>query len=207
MATLSQHRVVVLGLYNSGSSVVAHMFHALGVNMAPPYFVTSDEDADNNYYEPRDLSTKLRRWWNEPLAEESVTARARVEYLHAWAEQKEAMRPGRVGAKHPLLSLCANDLALAWGEDTRFVWARRPIEDSIAGLVRRGWFRGHEARLQRRLWDAIDAFETSGAKVERIEWTDLHEDPMATARRLATIVGITDAETRLAAATRFVRRA
>jgi hypothetical protein len=184
-------RIAVVGLYNSGSTAMAGMLHRLGVNMGPPFWTTSEEGHARNYYEPNDLAWHLRRWWAEPLLVERIDAPRRIAVFARWMALQESIRPGRVGAKHPLLSLCGPDLVEAWGAETRFIWAWRPLEDSVRQLAARGWFRGHEAGLQRRLWDALHALEASPAGVERIEWTRMRSDPAWGAARLAAAAGLT----------------
>lgn len=201
----AKHRVAVLGLYNSGSTLIAGVLHRLGANMGAPFFASSDDSADNNYYEPRDLSSKLRRFWSEPSLEATVHATARASYLSAWAAQQESIRAGKACAKHPLLSLCAEDLVAAWGAETRFVWAYRPLEDSTAGLVRRGWFRGHERRAQTILWEALHTFEARHGGVTRIALDDVLAAPEANVARIADIAGLPLEDARLEAARAFIR--
>ena len=71
----AQARIAVLGLYNSGSTVIAGMLHRLGVNMGQPFWQTSADGAACNHYEPYDLSWHLRRWWDEPRAVERAPRR------------------------------------------------------------------------------------------------------------------------------------
>jgi hypothetical protein len=198
-------RVAVLGLYNSGSTVLAGMMHRLGLNMGAPFFASSDDDADNNYYEPRDLSARLRRWWREPEMVAAEPRAARVAYLSQWAERTESLRAGSACAKHPLLSLSAPDLVSAWGSDTAFVWAYRPLEESVRGLVRRGWFRGHEGDAQRALWDALHAFESDHGHVTRIAFADVHAERQATVDALLHVARAHATPEQRAAAIAFVR--
>ena len=118
---------------------------------------------------------------------------------------QEAERPGPLGAKHPLLSLSAFDLASAWGEETIFIRAARPLDESIDGLCRRGWFPGHEAALQMRLWDALQTFEQSGGAVASIDWNRVKSDPAWAAQELATAAGISPTERQLQTAAALVR--
>src|SRR5579859_5648840 len=103
----STGRIAVLGLYNSGSTVLAGVLHRMGVDMGGPFWATSEEGHPQNFYEPTDLSDRLRMWWAEPFAVELANPSERVEALRSWIQQREAARAGWVGAKHPLLSLCA----------------------------------------------------------------------------------------------------
>ena len=175
-------RIAVLGLYNSGSTAVAGMLHALGVNMGPPFW--------GEFYEPCDLSWHLRRWWGEPLLTEGAAKIQRIKCLRKWVELQECLGEAAVGAKHPLLSLCGPDLREAWGEETLFIWSYRSLEESTEGLKRRRWWPGQEENLQRQIWQALHEFERSGARVSRIEWPRLKADPVRGARELAARIEI-----------------
>jgi hypothetical protein len=190
-------RFAVLGLYNSGSSALAGMLHHLGANLGPPFW--------HNTFESSELAAALRTWWDEPRLTECVAADERQATLAAWIDRQEAASTMPAGAKHPLLSLCAPQLHAAWGADTRFLWARRPLGESVDGLTRRGWFPGREAAMQERLWTAIDAFVGTGADVTPIDFAQILDDPPATARRLAALLGLAPDDARFTAAVASVR--
>ncbi|MGE5095194.1 MAG: hypothetical protein ACM3SO_08640 [Betaproteobacteria bacterium] len=185
-------RIAVLGLYNCGSTGIADMLHHLGAFMAPPFWEVSDEDADNNFYEPYALSWHLRAWWDEPRIVERVPRDVRVDYLRQWAVLQETLSSSRpIGAKHPLLCLCAEDLLEAWGPDTRFLWSWRPLEESIAGLRRRDWFGEDTAALQRKLWDALQRFdEAHPGRLFKLDWNEAKARPDWAAEQLASFAGI-----------------
>jgi hypothetical protein len=189
-------RIAVLGLYNSGSTAVAGMLHALGVNMGPPFWA--------EFYEPCDLSWHLRRWWQEPLGSESVSMSQRVNCLRKWVELQECLEDAPVGAKHPLLSLCGPDLLEAWGEETLFIWSYRSLAQSVEGLKRRRWWPGQEENLQRRIWQALHEFERSGARVLRMEWPRLKADAAWGVRELADQIEIKPTPDQMLAAAAIV---
>jgi hypothetical protein len=201
----SVKRIAVLGLYNSGSTAIAGVLHRLGVNMGPPFWRSSDDNDPNNFYESVDLSWHLRRWWNEPELIEKTTAADRIRFLKLWIELQECAHPGPSGAKHPLLSLCGDDLIAAWGPETQFIWTWRPREQSIAGLQRRGWFPGAEESLQQRLWTSLHDFESRQANVFKLDWTQAQSDPEGVARQLATLLNLDRSEEQLQTASRFIR--
>jgi hypothetical protein len=189
-------RIAVLGLYNSGSTAVAGMLAALGVNMGPPFWA--------EFYEPCDLSWHLRRWWQEPLLRESAPMSQRVNCLRKWMELQECLGHAPVGAKHPLLSLCGSDLREAWGEETLFIWSYRSLEASIEGLKRRRWWPGQEENMQRQIWQALHEFEQSGARVWRIEWSRLKADAVRAAHELASRIEIESKPEQIQAAAAIV---
>ena len=141
-------RIAVVGTYRSGSSAVAGVLHFLGVELGGPFW--------GNYYESDELAAMLRGWWREPDLVESLRVEQRRRHLAQWVEKHERTSPV-VAAKHPLLSLSLDDLLHSWGATTRFLWCKRPIEQSIASLERCGWWAGSE-RIQRTLHDALEAF-------------------------------------------------
>jgi hypothetical protein len=203
----SVKRIAVLGLYNSGSTGVAGLLHRLGINMGPPFWENSDDASTENFYEAGDLADQLRTWWEEPRGVERVPARKRIRFLRSWAAAQECIRPGPVGAKHPLLSLSGDDLVAAWGPQTHFIWSWRPLDESIAKLKERGWAwsKGYEESLQKRLWDSLHAFESHCSKVVRFEWARLKSDPARGVRELASLVGLAVTEEQVQAAARFIR--
>ncbi|HTU18077.1 MAG TPA: hypothetical protein VMG10_08440 [Gemmataceae bacterium] len=183
------------------------MLHRLGVNMGPPYWEESDDETELNFYEPYDLSWHLRNWFEEPRGIERVPAASRIRFLKCWVELQESVGPGPVGAKHPLLSLCGPDLVAAWGSGIRLIWSWRPFDESVAGLERRHWFKGGEASLQQKLWEALHEFERSHPEVVRIDWRHVKLDPARAACELASLAGIEPSPAQLQSAAGFVRQA
>ncbi len=149
--------IAVLGLYNSGSTALAAL-HRLGVHMGPPFWFNSDDASKGNFYEPWDLACQLRYWWNEPDIRENTDRATRIACLANWLRMRQCLHKGVVGAKHPLLCLCGDDLLTAWGADTIFLRSWRPLNESIERLRARNWFSHREDQLQRRLWNALEGF-------------------------------------------------
>lgn len=197
-------RFAILGLYNSGSSALAGMLHRLGANLGPPFW-GDRPGRQSNVYEAGDLAQQLRDWWAEPQLVEQVGREARTAWLGEWMRQQEERSPAPAGAKHPLLALCAREVLAAWGGETRIIWAWRPLDESVAGLVRRGWFPGREAAMQQQVWDAIETLGRQGVPIESLDWRETQRDPAAAAARLADIAGLEPDASQLAAAVQFVR--
>jgi hypothetical protein len=158
-----------------------------------------------NFYESRQLSTAVRRWWAEPLLRQRVAATERIRFLHSWAITQEFVRPGPLGAKHPLLSLSGPDLIAAWGPDVYFVRVWRSLEDSVDGLRRRGWFPGIEVPLQKRLWIALEEFERLHQPVVTLDWDRVKSDSAWAARELASALGLKPTDQQFHAAAALVR--
>jgi len=102
---MDQRRIAVLGLYRSGSTVLAGVLHHLGVDMGAPFY--------GGYFESDWLSKQLRLWWDEPRLREKVPQDKRVRILSQWMRDREEAGARWVGTKHPLLCLSAEDLVQA----------------------------------------------------------------------------------------------
>jgi len=190
-------RIAVLGLYRSGSSAAAGVLHHLGVEMGAPYWM------DN--YESAGLAKRLRRWWHEPDLQERFPRAERVRKLRDWISFLEAGRATHVGAKHPLLSLCGDDLVEAWGPGVRFIWTWRPLDESIASIRRTGWWpEPYGEKLQRRLWDDVNRFFAGRAHL-RVDFSDMLADPGREIHRMVEYVGLRPDSNHFAAAIASVR--
>ncbi len=190
-------RIAVLGLYRSGSSAAAGVLHHLGVEMGAPYWM------DN--YESARLARRLRRWWDEPDLQERFPPTERVRKLRDWISFLEAGGASHVGAKHPLLSLCGDDLVEAWGPTVRFIWTWRSLDESIASIRRTGWWPEPKGeKLQRRLWDEVNRF-FAGREHLRVDFSDMLADPGREIRRMAEYVELRPDNDRFAAALASVR--
>jgi glycosyltransferase involved in cell wall biosynthesis len=198
-------RVAVLGLYNSGSTVVAGMLHRLGVNMGAPFHDNSDDYSERNFYESAHLAAHVRRWFDEPSGIATVNSEQRVACLKSWSTFQECSNHGgAIGAKHPLLSLCPDDIRAAWGPATRIIWAWRPLEESIAGIKRRGWFGDQAEPLQRKLWDSLNEYYQRAGMFQIQHWWVLRH-PDEAARWLAEAAAIKPTEEQIQNAISFVR--
>jgi hypothetical protein len=207
MNSNGRRRIAVLGLYNSGSTALAGMLHRLGVNMGSPFWMNSGERDSENFYEPYDLSRQMRRWWIEPALIARVSAADRVGYFRDWMALQEWKCSGPVGAKHPLLSLCAAELATAWGADVCLLWSWRSFDESLAGLRRRGWFpEEFIAPLQKRLWDALCELDAAQHNLIKLDWNAVKSNPIEAARRLASLAGLEPTGEQLRSAAEFIRQ-
>jgi len=191
---MKQTRIAVLGVYRSGSTAVAGALHRLGVDMGPPFF--------EGFYESAGLSQQLRRWWDEPRLREKVGQAQRVRSLAQWIEERERGGARWVGMKHPLLSLCGEDLVQAWGPETRFIRCCRPLEDSINSLKRMGRKVDGEF-LQGTLMAALDKF-FAGREHLAIAFADLMSNPRREVERLMEYLQITADAEQVAAAVQFI---
>ena len=171
--------VAVLGTYRSGSSAVAGVLHYLGVDMGGPFW--------GEHFESAELAQVLRQWWSEPRLVAAMASQQRQEHLRTWITAR-LQRSDVLGAKHPLLSLCGRDLVEAWGEETKFLWCRRSLDDSISSLKRMGWWPDAE-RIQRKLHEACVEFFDQRECFE-VEYADTRDDPRKQVALLAETLGL-----------------
>jgi len=205
LATRDARKIAVIGLYRSGSSAIAGALHHLGVDMGGPF--------KEPYYEPDDLSGQLRVWWaeqklDEPsgyatLLQETVKRPERVAQLARWLRVRKQGGALVIGVKHPLLCLTGNDLRTAWGADTRFIWAYRPLKESIASLERLGWW-PDSAKAQRRLWAESTAFFEQTPHL-RVDHKKLLQHPAKEIARIIEYAGITPTPAQIRAAIGFIQ--
>ena len=199
-------KIAILGLYNSGSTALAGALHRLGVHMGAPFWYSSDERAANNFYEPWGLACQLRFWWNEPDIRENTPRHIRIACLANWVRLRQCFHQSAVGAKHPLLCLCGDDLVAAWGADTIFLRACRPLEESIERLRARNWFAQREEPLQRRLWQALEEFCGRQPHLP-VEHHRLRSDPAVVLREIAAYCHLGPTASQWAAAETSIHRA
>lgn len=191
----------ILGLFNSGSSILAEIVSTLGWNLGPPYW--------GNHFESQSLRLELVRWWNEPLLMETVPQQQRIAYLKQWLSET-SLQGKPVCAKHPLLCLSAFDLPLAWGPHVKYIRAYRDLNESIARLDKRGWFKTEEEphparRIQKTLWEASEKFFATHEHL-RCDYNDLLTDPRQEIERVADFLGSSPTEEQLANAVGLVKQ-
>jgi len=192
---MDHKRIAVLGLFRSGSTAVAGVLDHLGVDMGAPFY--------GGYYESAWLSDQLRIWWDEPNLRETVAQPERVRILKCWIEEREKAGARWVGMKHPLLSLCGEDLVEAWGPETCFIRCCRPLEESSESLTKLG-YRGDSRLLQQKLLTALDRFFAHRGHLQ-IHFSEFMRNPAGEVDRLIAYLGITPEREKIASALKFVQ--
>jgi hypothetical protein len=195
-------RVAVVGLYDSGSTCVAGILHRLGVDMGAPYW----QNSSNNFYEPYDLSCSLRHFWREPYGDERTPDTTRIEILRNWVLMREALGNSNIGAKHPLLSLSLKDMLTAWGEETKFIWCYRSLDESISQLKQRKWFGSRTKQLQKKLWESLESFNSDHPlKFKKIEFHEMRREREKTVNDVVNFLGISPQSFQIANAITWIR--
>jgi len=193
---MESRRIAVLGLYRSGSTVVAGVLQRLGVDMGAPFY--------GEYYESDWLSKQLRFWWDEPRLREKVAQPKRIRILSEWIQRREQTGAKWVGMKHPLLSLCGEDLVKAWGEETKFIRCCRPLNESVESMKRGMGYRGDAQLVQSTLLEALDRFFASRRHLE-ISFADMMNNPGREIHRAIEFLQITPGNDDIASALQFVQ--
>lgn len=188
-------KIAVLGLFNSGSTIIAGVLDKLGVNMGQPYWY--------NHYESLVLKNHLVKWWNEPELTERVSREHRIYEFRKWLRAQESQDSAAIGVKHPFLCLSGDELKEAWGEDTRFIWAHRPLEDSIERLVKRQWY-GDPVILQTNLWRPLKEFFSTTAHL-KIEYMAMRRDSRGEIDRIIDYLCLSTTDEQKDDAVGFVR--
>ena len=205
-----RNRIAVVGLYNSGSTAVAGVLSSLGVHFGNTSWAYEDES----------MASFLAKAWDEPWGDAKIFSHEqRVQRLRDWMVNWEASTNSTLlGLKHPLLSLSGLDVLTAWGNETTFVWAHRPLKESIAGLNRRSWFdytvstpeaNTLRAQYQTKLWRSLRAFfecgpdgsddpgaaaaDAASCRAHRplvVSYSELLRDPDEVVLRIANALGL-----------------
>lgn len=194
-------KAAIIGLFNSGSSVLAHITETLGFNLGPPLWLP--------HFESQSLRSHLVNWWSEPELTELVPQDQRIPVLQQWLAHYSA-QSGMVCAKHPLLCLSANDLPLAWGNDVKYIRAYRDLDESIAKLDARGWFKSQAdpfpaRRIQTTLWRSAEEFFATQDHLH-VDFNDLIADPRREIERLIEYLGIFPTDDQMACSVALVRQ-
>lgn len=158
-------RIVVFGLYNSGSTAIAGALHHLGVNMGVPYH--------DDFYESAEVTQQLLNWYvSDTEMRDHTTFQTKVAFFQNWITRQQGEH---IGVKHPLLCLCPDAVFHTFGTEAIYLWAYRSLPVSIERLVARQWYVGHEAQMQNRLWYSLSKYRK---RLHVIDWDQLKSQPV-----------------------------
>jgi len=190
--------VVVLGMHRVGTSLVASMLQAMGVDMGERLMGPTPHQP-HGHFEDLDfvevnqaLLREAGGRWDEPPSAEALEAA--YPGMRAWMQNTVAARRHRAlwGWKDPRTCLTAGLWARHLGDDVRYVVVRRDRADVCASLERRdgpGDWAGLADKYMRRLADFV---RQAGQPVHVVRYEDLTH-PKAAPRavlRLAEFLGL-----------------
>ena len=195
---------VVLGPWAGGTTVVARVLHALGVQMGDDFFVCNDPRTGVTF-EERSLREILLAYFDEPLLRPRAPVDAR---LAEWAEwqRREARSRGRVAiaAKHPILSVLVSRLVREW-RPVRFIRVRRPYAAVMRSLERRRWWPAPAVDfMHARVHAQLDE-DLVGVEHYCIDYDRLCAAPAREIRAMLHGVGLAVSDARIDAAAGCVR--
>tara|TARA_R110000803_G_C11850125_1_gene305767 strand:- start:103 stop:681 length:579 start_codon:yes stop_codon:yes gene_type:complete len=184
----------IIGLYNSGSSLISQIVEKLGADIGRPLW--------DQHFESAKLKNKLSEWWNAPSLQESSNQSERIAYLKLWAAyHEESSRV--VCAKHPLLCLSAPDLDKAWGSEYKAIRASRPLQKSIERLAARNWF-SEPDRMQRVLHAASEDYFSRKTHF-CVEYEELLLNPVAKTQQIAEFLDLNCSDEKIRKAASVVK--
>lgn len=173
--------VMILGTHRSGSSCLAGVVHRLGVFMGGP-FIGCEPDGG---HEDKRLAQLCESSMPFPTTKPRML-RGRVANFVKMHSRRAAL----TGVKYP--HLCAMAKEFDQVADLVLVSADRPLEASIASLIRRDGHRRDHKKLeavQRYLHGCKEGF-LSGRTVFRVEYDELLADPRSVVEKLADYLGV-----------------
>jgi len=179
--------VAVVGLHRSGSSALANVLRKLGVHMGTK-FVGCESDGGG---EAQLLARRCESHWPFPQLQAKKTPRSFETAIRPWVTQKleEARRYGTIaGGKYPHLCVYAPQLESILGRQLQVIHIDRPLEESVASLVRRSGRKiSHDVlrKHQEVFYAHKQAFlATTKAPVLHVQYDDMLKDPRATVERI-----------------------
>lgn len=200
--------VIVVGLHRSGSSCMAGCVARLGVHMGN-IFTGCEPDGG---YEARDLARLCERAMPFPRFPMRLPGSKILDEVSKWVrqKQKEARKKRRLpGGKYPHLCALGRFFHDLLDEHLHVIHIDRPLDESVASLVRRSGRRVDAARLeavQEFLWEAKRAFlATPDLHTITVQYDDLLEDPSAEMRRVADFLPADVSEQQILDAAAYVK--
>ena len=189
-------QIVIVGAYNSGSSLLSAMMECLGFDIGRPTWEDFGESAS--------FRKILVEAFDEKRVMRTMDRGKLVSRLVEWVAQ---IRPysGTLCVKHPLTGMFLPEIQEAFGEKTVFLRILRPIEDSIRKLAARRWFPEPE-KLQKLVQSETEGFFASGTPYVTVEHGRLLADPAGALGSLAAELNLEASPHRIEMATRLVRR-
>ena len=182
--------VAVLGQFRSGSSCLAGVLDALGVDMGPSHRDPCPRNP-KGYFEDAVLSELCQKAFREPEMRrdaEAVPDREIVRRLRAWADDRLASVPPApmIGAKHPTLCLMIPFVLEAWGERARLVAVDRdPSLSARSWRIRTPEASAAVAHMRNQRDRALDSIEHL-----RVSYDRLIDEPRAEVDRLCRWLGL-----------------
>jgi hypothetical protein len=202
--------VLVTGPWSSGTSAVAGMLDALGLDGCGPFFRTNDERTRNSFE-----SLAFRQVVDAVASDETlamtVSHAQALESLKRFRESLEkpadgAAPPEHIFLKYPLSALLIPHISRIF--ETRLIFVLRPLQDIEATCNRRKWSENFGAKGARVIYSKMfQALIDLPTPTMIVRYPDLQRAPDRFAQGIARFSGLRDVDPqRLQDAAGFVRR-
>jgi hypothetical protein len=205
--------VLVCGPWSSGTTAVAGMLDALGLDGCGPYFRTNDERTRNSF-ESLAFREVIDGLASDQTLKPTAPAKAAVAALTVFRAQLEAARGGAEAAakaapmflKYPLSALLIPQICRVF--DTRLVYVLRPVKDIEATRERRKWGEQFGAKGAQVIYSRMfQVLVEMPFPTLVLRYPELRANPLPHTKQLAAYSGLKKITTeRLEAAASFVRR-
>lgn len=209
-STLKKPRLVLIcGPWSSGTSAVAGIFDAAGLNGLPPYFRTNDEKTKNSFE-----SIAFRRIIDQLASDADLSLKLSVEErcnkLIDFAQQLLTKYPGadettKLFLKYPLSALTIRELNRAF--NLRLIYVLRPIKNIEATRVRRGWTEIFGAKGASTIFSKMfDVLINMNIPTFVMKYDLLLSNPERFTRDMLQFVGLNLTDEQISNAAGFVKR-
>ena len=203
--------VALIGLHSSGSSCLAGVLHHLGIHLGNQFsgYYGKDPNSKQCGFEAVDLAKICEDAVPFPATSYAAKQGRTFDRLRWWVNQRrrEAIKRGTLaGGKYPQMCRLGDALKHVCGKQLRIIHIERPVEESIASMVRRcpnlpaEQIRAHQEWLvggkQQILQENPDHLT--------IEFGELLADPRAEIVRIVKYLGIEPTPEQVERAAAFV---
>ncbi len=201
--------ILVCGPWSSGTTAVAGMLAAMGLNGVPPYFHTNDERTRNSYESQafREVIQKLATETGVSRLATGEQAMAALRELRARIQAGEfgAYTPGSVlFLKYPLSALLIPEISRVFA--TRLIYVLRPMKEIEATRARRGWAAHLGAEGARRIYSVMFDIQVNLAiPTLVVRYPELLAYPREHARQIAAYCGLKQDNPLVEQAAGFIR--
>lgn len=204
--------VAVVGLHSSGSSALAGVLYHLGVHLGNELggFYGNKPGKDCGY-EAKGLAQLCEGAIPFPAVEFKWKKTKVWNQLKKWIDQRrrEALKRGTIaGGKYPMLCRMGNQLLNICGPRLRLIHAFRPLEESIASVIRRSGKKFPPEKLeahQRWLWEGKEQLLAQVPDNLAVHYSRLLEAPEEEISRIVEYLGLHPTPEQVAAAVASVK--
>jgi len=210
--------VLICGPYGSGTTAVAGLLSrigAIGFNRNLHWMTTDPRTPDSYELTPfRDIvlqfvdeaNVALKGAAPAEIQSALQTLRLAIERqaFGPYDLRRHLRRPPWVALKHPLAAFLIPQICQVF--ETKAIHVMRPLEQIEQTRLRRGWPANYGAAGAEIIYQRLDeAWELAACPAIKVEYAALVASPLAHARRIARLVGLTPSMAQMQQAVSFVK--